>query len=295
MKLKGKIVLLTGATGGIGKAIAKQLAMRGARLIVVGRSTAQLQRLTQELQLVKHHGFSLQADLATFAGRETLRAALIALHQPIDVLINCAGVNLFGLLEDNEPEVIENLINTNVTATILVTQLALPFLHPKQGRIVMIGSSFGALGFPGFAAYCASKFALRGFTEALRRELADSHIQVAHIAPRATNTPLNSQAVVGLNNALGNSVDDPEIVAEAIDDLLAQHTLRDINLGWPERFFLRLNAIFPRLVDRGLRSKLPIIRRFAQAADNTSDTTISTTATPITDNACSCTTTGTTK
>jgi len=102
------------------------------------------------------------------------------------------------------------MINTNVTATILLTQQVLPFLNKDCGRILIIGSSFGALGFPGFAAYCASKFALRGFAEALRRELADSKIQVAHLAPRATNTRLNSDAVVELNDVLGNSVDEPE-------------------------------------------------------------------------------------
>ena len=263
MNLQSKVILLTGATGGIGEAIAKQLAKHGTHLILVGRSTTELQRIANELQIAKHHGFTLQADIATHAGRETIRTALIALQIPVDIFIHCAGINLFGLLEDNMPEAIEQLISTNITATILLTRLILPFLHKKQGRILMIGSSFGRLGFPGFATYCASKFAIRGFTEALRRELADSAIQIAYIAPRATNTSLNTQAIIGLNNALGNKVDEPIVVATAIEDLLLQARIYDINLGWPEKLFLRINSIFPRFIDIALRKKLPIIRRFA--------------------------------
>lgn len=262
MNLEGKTILLTGATGGIGEAIAQQLASCGAHLILVGRSTQKLKRITRGLQLNKR-GFFLQADITTSAGRETIRSTLIALPQPIDVLINCAGGSLFGLLEDNDPDAIENLINTNVTATILLTRQLLPFLNKQESRILIVGSSFGALGFPGFAAYCASKFALRGFSEALRRELTDSGIQIAHLAPRATNTPLNNDAVTGLNKALGNHTDEPEVVAQAIEDLLSLKNIYDINLGLPERLFIRINAIFPKLIDMALRKKLPIIRRFA--------------------------------
>lgn len=275
MNLNGKTVLLTGATGGIGEAIARQLCTRGARLILVGRSGTELKRIARALQLAQRNGFTLQADLTTHSGLELIRTALIALQQPVDVLINCAGISLFGLLEDNEPAQIETLITTNVTASILLTRQVLPFLNKEQGRIVMIGSSFGALGFPGFAAYCASKFALRGFAEALRRELSDSAIQVAHVAPRATNTRLNSDAVVALNEALGNAVDEPAVVAQAVEALLSKKTMRDINLGWPERFFLRINALFPRLVDSALRSKLAIIGRFARAQQGANATKLS--------------------
>lgn len=266
MKLKGKLILLTGASGGIGQAIARRLAAQGARLILVGRSTLQLNALARELQVLANEGFVLQADITSRNGRETIRTALLALQEPLDVLINCAGVNLFGMLEDNDPEAIEQLVNTNVTATILLTQLALPFLNKNSGRIVNIGSSFGGLGYPGFSAYCASKFALRGFSEALRRELSDSQIQVAHLAPRATNTSLNSEAVYAMNRELGTAMDEPEVVAAQLELMLTATRMRDRNIGWPERLFLRINSIFPRIIDNALRGQLPIIRRHAQPA-----------------------------
>ncbi len=264
MKLKGKLILLTGASGGIGKAIARRLSAQGARLILVGRSTQQLNTLARELNVLANQGFVLQADITSRSGRDTIRTALLALQEPLDALINCAGVNLFGLLEDNDPEAIEQLINTNVTATILLTQLVLPFVNKNSGRIVNIGSSFGGLGYPGFSAYCASKFALRGFSEALRRELSDSQIQVAHLAPRATNTSLNSDAVYAMNRELGTAMDEPDVVAAQLELMLTAKRMRDRNIGWPERLFLRINSIFPRIIDNALRGQLPIIRRHAQ-------------------------------
>lgn len=266
MKLKGKLILLTGASGGIGQAIAWRLAAQGARLILVGRSTQQLNALARELNVLTNEGFVLQADITSRNGRDTIRTALLALQEPLDALINCAGVNLFGMLEDSDPEAIEQLINTNVTATILLTQLVLPFLNKSSGRIVNIGSSFGGLGYPGFSAYCASKFALRGFSEALRRELSDSRIQVAHLAPRATNTSLNSDAVYAMNRELGTAMDEPDVVAAQLELMLTAKRMRDRNIGWPERLFLRINSIFPRIIDNALRGQLPIIRRHAQPA-----------------------------
>ncbi len=266
MKLKGKLILLTGASGGIGKAIARRLSAQGARLILVGRSTQQLNTLARELNVLANQGFVLQADITSRSGRDTIRTALLALQEPLDALINCAGVNLFGLLEDNDPEAIEQLINTNVIATILLTQLVQPFVNINSGRIVNIGSSFGGLGYPGFSAYCASKFALRGFSEALRRELSDSQIQVAHLAPRATNTSLNSDAVYAMNRELGTAMDEPDVVAAQLELMLTAKRMRDRNIGWPERLFLRINSIFPRIIDNALRGQLPIIRRHAQAS-----------------------------
>ena len=264
MKLNGKLILLTGASGGIGQAIARRLAAQGARLILVGRSTQQLNELARELQVLANEGFVLQANLTSRSGRETIHTALLALQEPLDALINCAGVNLFGMLNDNDPEAIEQLITTNVTATILLTQLALPFLNKNTGRIINIGSGFGGLGYPGFSVYCASKFALRGFSEALRRELSDSNIQVAHLAPRATNTSINSDAVYAMNRELGTATDEPDVVAAQLELMLLAKRMHDRNIGWPERLFLRINSIFPRIIDSALRGQLPVIRRHAQ-------------------------------
>ena len=165
-------------------------------------------------------------------------------------MINCAGVNLFGFLNANNPEDIDRLIATNTTAPILLTRQALPYLNRDTGRIINIGSAFGGLGYPGFSVYCASKFALRGFSEAFRRELADTKLQVGYLAPRATNTDLNSDAINAMNRELGNAVDDPGVVADYVLRMLTERRMRDRTIGWPERLFVRINSVIPNLVDK---------------------------------------------
>ena len=134
-------------------------------------------------------------------------------------------------------------------------------------RVVNVGSTYGSIGYPGYATYCATKFALRGFSEALRRELADTHVGVLYVAPRATRTSMNSAAAEALNEALKSNVDDPHTVASAVIKAIVDDR-RDLYLGWPERFFVRLNSLLPNLVDRGLRKQLPLIRRLSQKPDN---------------------------
>jgi short-subunit dehydrogenase len=122
----------------------------------------------------------------------------------------------------------------------------------------------GYLGYPGHAAYCASKFALRGFSEALRRELADGPVRVLHLAPRATRTTMNGAGVCALNAELGVAMDEPATVARELVALV-ERPARERLLGMPERLFARLNQILPGLVDRALRRQLSIIRRHAPA------------------------------
>ena len=160
---------------------------------------------------------------------------------------------------------IARLIGVNVTATLQLTHLLLPLLREQpRALLVNLGSTFGSIGYPGFATYCASKFALRGFSDALRRELADTHIKVLYVAPRATRTAMNSVEVVAMNDALKVSMDDPQAVAaQIVQAIMAER--EELYLGWPEKLFVRLNSLLPRLVDQALRKQLPVIKRFARA------------------------------
>ncbi|MDY6949446.1 MAG: SDR family NAD(P)-dependent oxidoreductase [Pseudomonadota bacterium] len=151
-----------------------------------------------------------------------------------------------------------------------------------QAHIVNIGSVLGTIGFAGNSVYCATKFGLRGFSEALRRELADTGIKVHYFAPRATRTAFNSDLVDDMNDALGNASDEPADVARSIVRALQADRLEYV-IGWPEKFFARLNALLPRLVDMALRPKLPTIRKFAMRSVAPARTTpdfVTTTATP---------------
>ena len=170
----------------------------------------------------------------------------------VDILINNAGVSDFGLLEDAEPEAIERAIATNLTAPVDLCRRLLPHLRAReQAQIVNIGSVFGNIGFAGNSVYCATKFGLRGFSEALRRELAGTNVQVRYYAPRATRTSINSSAANAVNDELRIAVDDPQDVAEQVMQLMQSGRCEAV-LGWPERLFARINALVPRIVDRAL-------------------------------------------
>ena len=258
MELQAKKVLLTGATGGIGRAMAAVLDGQGAQLLLVGRDQEKLAAL-QAAMPGKHS--VIIADINTEAGRRHILDC--CRQREPDIFINAAGVLGFQLYPSQDLGEIERMVMTNLLAPMLLTRLLIPLLAERpEAAIVHVGSIFGSIGHPGFTAYCASKFGLRGFTEALQRELHDSAIQVSYLAPRATSTELNSESVNALNEALGNTTDSPQRVAEELLLLFGKRS-RQRYLGWPENFFVRLNGLFPGLVHNALVKKLPLIRHHA--------------------------------
>lgn len=262
--IREKTIVLTGASGGIGRSIAEKLSAEGARLILVARNEEKLTQLLGDLGGPPH--VSVAADLGEPQGRRRLRKYCESLGSGgIDILVNNAGINEFGFFEEQSQAAITNLININLVTPMLICQDLLPLLRRRSGtRIINVGSTFGSIGYPGFSAYCASKFGLRGFTESLRRELADTDMQISYIAPRATQTTLNSNSMVAMNDALGTTMDDPSVVADAVMKIINAPAGPDKYLGWPEKLFVRVNALLPALVDSSLRKQLPIIRRFAK-------------------------------
>lgn len=258
MKIADKTILLTGATGGLGQAIAAALAERGATVILTGRKRQALERLQQ--QLPGSHPIMV-ADL----GKPLDRQALLAFCQQqggIDILINNAGISDFCLLEQQADEQITAMLETNLSAPILMSRLCLPLLNQRrEAAVVNIGSTFGSIGHTGFSVYCAGKFGLRGFTEALRRELADTGIKAMYIAPRATRTAINSDRVMAMNRRLGNKIDPPAIVAASVIKAIEKDRLLYF-IGWPEKLFVRLNALLPAMVDSALRKKLAVIKQY---------------------------------
>lgn len=261
MELNGKTVVLTGASGGIGSALAMELCAEGARVIAIGRRPAALETLRQRAAGRPGRLQPLVADLN--CPRDRARIAEVA--EAPDALIHAAALGSFGLFADSQAGEREAMFQTNVLAPMALTQLLLPALLKRpEARVLAVGSTFGSLAHPGFAAYSASKFALRGFIEALGREHADSGLIAQWIAPRATDTAFNPPNVVALNKALKTHVDAVDEVATQIVHALRAGTRRR-QLGWPERLFAWLNGAFPALVDRGLRSALPVVRAHAAA------------------------------
>ena len=250
--------VLTGASGGIGRAISVALAPHCDELLLVGRDAARLEETRRAAGPVAR---SVIADLATPAGRDAVTLP------GINLLINNAGAGDFSWLEAQDDATLERIVQANVLAPMQLTRRLLPELRrAPRAWIVNVGSIMGYLGYPGHAAYCASKFALRGFSEALRRELADSALRVLYFAPRATRTAMNGKQVNALNAELRVAMDSPESVATQLVALLERPASERL-LGRPEALFARLNQLLPGLVDRVLRRQLPVIRRFVPKGD----------------------------
>jgi short-subunit dehydrogenase len=258
MQLNQARILLTGASGGLGQALAQQLSAGGAALLLTGREGDRMGGLVPdpggELSC-------LQADLTDAGDLDRIAAA--ARDFGVNVLINGAGIGCFGLLEEQAWPSIERVLQINLAMPMQLTHTLLPWLTAQpQAVIVNIGSTFGSLPFPGFAAYSAAKAGLRGFAHALRRELADTSVAVVHLAPRAIDTPLNSPAVNALNRQLGNRSDSPADVARQVVEALLRED-RERHFGFPERLFAWLNGVAPRIIDRALVGQLAIVKKHA--------------------------------
>jgi short-subunit dehydrogenase len=185
MQLAGSICLVTGATGGIGRASAVALAREGCLLIVSGRDAAALERVAEEVG-----GEPVACDLSGPGAAARLAEQALALHERIDLLVNAAGVGLAGRLGQTHPEAIERLLAVNVTAPIELTCALLPgMLDRRLGHVVNVGSVVAHVGRGGEAVYSASKAALALFSESLRYELRRSGVGVSLVSPGPVDTP----------------------------------------------------------------------------------------------------------
>ena len=256
-------VVITGSTGGIGAATARLLARPATRLTVLGRDADRLLALARELDATADSVHPVQADLTEFGLLDELVASCIERHGPIDILINNAAINGFGAFERASPKELTDIVATNLLAPMLLTRAVLPgMLARRCGHIVNIGSVMGSIGFAGFASYCSAKFALRGFSEVLRRELRGRGVRVTYVAPRYTRTALNSPLIDRVAREAGMATDQPDEVARQIVAAI-EAGKAEWFIGRSEGFFARLNGMLPALVDLGLARTT---RRMLEAA-----------------------------
>ncbi len=236
--LDRKSVLITGASGGLGGLVARQLAAEGAHVTALGRS-----RPDGVDAFLRH-------DLATPEGLEAAVAAVKG--RSWDILINLAGVQHFGPVEEESAADLLSGYMVNLIAPVRLSQAVLPAMKAKgSGQIVNIGSIFGSINFAHFATYSSAKAGLRGFSQALRREIAGTGVDVTYVAPRAVRTAMVSDQVLEYAKITQMNIDAPETTARRIVSAIRARR-RDVYLGFPEAFFVRLNALLPGLVDRAL-------------------------------------------
>ena len=253
MPLEGRIALVTGAGSGIGRALAAELSRRGAFVFLAGRRRDPLEETRR--QLVNPDQCEIVvADVTRPEDRDRIIEAVRAKGR-LDLLFNNAGTIAAASLAMTDDARLEALLATNVAAPFALCRDLLPLLHaaPKP-RIVNIGSMFGDIAFPQFSAYSATKFALRGLSNALRAELAPAGIGVTYAAPRAARTGAlpEFEHLVG---PLRLRLDEPDTVARRIV-VAAERGRRSVYPAGPERFFVLLSRLAPGLVERSLSRQM---------------------------------------
>ncbi|WP_017811095.1 MULTISPECIES: 3-ketoacyl-ACP reductase [Paenibacillus] len=216
MELRNKTAIITGAGKGIGKAIAESLAREGVNLGLLARTAADLDELKNTLS--EQYGVQVFTASADVSNSQEARAAVSGLAASlghVDILINNAGTASFGKLAEMDPEQWEQIIRVNLMGAYYVTHELLPaMIEQGSGDIINIASTAGERGFATGSAYCASKFALLGMTEALMQEVRKSNIRVTALNPSTVNTPLAVNA--GLPIGDEDRMLQPEDVAELV-------------------------------------------------------------------------------
>lgn len=240
-----KTVLITGAGSGIGRALTMEAARLGHVPLITGRSRHKLEE-TATLAGLPENAI-LPADVTLAEDRARL---VVQVGGRLDILINNAGCLTVGRLTDLGDAQLQAMTDTNLMAPIALTRDLLPALRAGQGRVANIGSVFGDIAYPYFAAYSATKFGLRGFSDALRRELSGSGVGVTYIAPRAARTAAESE-FGALIEPLEMTLDSAERVAAEAWEAIRKGKRESFPRG-KERFFVKVQRLFPQLVDRSV-------------------------------------------
>ncbi len=250
MQPEQKLVLVTGAGSGIGRELCIEAARRGMAVALCGRRQDALEATVALLEPATPH-LIIPADITRPEDRQRIVDRVANERGSLDILINNAGLVEGGPLETFDDDALTRTFQTNIMAPMALTRDLMPFLiAAKPSRVVNVGSIFGDIGYPEFTCYSATKFALRGFSIALRREWKQKGISVTYAAPRATRTDA-AAAFAGLIAKTKMNMDPPEQVARQIWRAIARG--RDsVYAPAPEKFYVLIQRIFPSIIDRSL-------------------------------------------
>lgn len=253
--MNDKIVLITGASSGIGKALAFAFGREGARIVICARKAAALDAVRTELEQAGITVLALTADVSVEADVTQLIDQTIAHFGRLDILINNAGISMRSMLIDTDPAVIQKVMDINFMGTVYATRYALPYLIQSKGSIVGISSIAGFRGLPVRAGYSASKFAMNGFLEAVRTELLHTGVHVLTACPGFTASNIRVAALDAHGQAKGETMRDEESMMSAEE--CADHILRAVKTRKREliltgqgKLTVFLNKLLPGFMDK---------------------------------------------
>ena len=259
-QLRNKVIWLTGASSGIGEALAYELAAKGARLILSARRKEELQRVKGNCSVDAQPGISiLPLDLSQADTLKLSTEAAIQLFGHIDILINNGGISQRSLIAETALSVDRRIMEVNFFSAVALTKYLLPhFIQRKQGHLVNISSLTGKFATPYRSAYAASKHALHGFFDALRAEHFKDNIRVTMICPGFIHTPITLSALTGDGTPL-NKMDEAQFKGKPADWCARkivsaiEGEKEEVYIGGREIFAVYMKRFFPGIFSRVIR------------------------------------------
>lgn len=252
---KEKVVIVTGASSGIGEAIAREFSRNGSKVVLAARSEERLSDIVKEL-IASYNcdAFYVKTDVSNEDDCKWLIEKTVEKYGAIDILINNAGISMRASFPDVEISVLHRLMDVNFWGTVYCTKYALPYLLKNKGSLVGISSVAGFHGLPGRTGYSASKFAMHGFLETIRIENLKKGLHVMILAPGFTSTEIRIHALTADGNEQGESPRDeyklksPEFVARWVLKGIRKKK-RNKLLTWEGKLTALFQRILPALVD----------------------------------------------
>ena len=251
---KDKIVIVTGASSGIGEAIAREFARSGSKVVLAARSEERLSVITDELKAENYKTIFIKTDVSIEEDCKRLIEKTVGTYGTIDILINNAGISMRANFNDVDLKVLHRLMDVNFWGTVYCTKYALPYLTQQKGSLVSISSVAGFHGLPGRTGYSASKFAIHGFLETIRIENLKKGLHVMIIAPGFTSSEIRKHALTADGTEQGESpreegkMKSPQYVAKWVLKGIKRKK-RNKLLTWISRLTALFQRIIPEFVD----------------------------------------------
>lgn len=253
--MKDKVVIVTGGSSGIGKALAERFGASGSKILITGRHKEDLDKTVNELREKKITIHAFQGDVSIEKTNMAMAQEAIRLYGTIDILINNAGISMRALFSEVDMIVVRKVMDTNFFGAMYATKYCLPEITKNKGSIVGISSIAGFLGLPGRTGYSSSKFALNGFLSVLRTELLDTGVHVLTACPGFTASNIRKHALTKDGHEQGESPRTEEKMMTAEE--CAHHIYRAVVkrkrtlvLTGQGRLAVWLNKWWPTMADR---------------------------------------------
>ena len=253
--MKNKTVIITGASSGIGKALAYEFGKKGANVVLAARNLTNLNEIVEDLEKNGISALAVQTDVTSENDCRVLIEKTIERFGRIDVLINNAGISMRALLIDLQLDVMRRVMDTNYWGTVYCTKFALPHLLETGGSLVGMISIGGYIGLPGRSAYSAAKFAIRGFLDSIRVENRKTGLHVLVVAPGFTTSNIRRAALLADGSAQGETPRDEnhmmsaEEVASHVYKALLKRRRHLVLTFYQGKLTILVAKIFPKLVD----------------------------------------------